>query len=209
MSRLLGPRGASGPPNQFFVFVKLTTNKVMKISRLLPALLLLGTFACTKPRAGYSNRPIYSSADIETASATTDYAGNGPDARRRKLIFKTPDEQRIVLDPGQVWGYETRSGHRYRYVDGKYYRLEELAPIAIYSRTYTGMTGAIPQPQTDYFFSRTPSSLLLPLQKRSLRVAFADDPTFVQFINTRRLRVFNRKTKRFFLNEWYEELPRR
>jgi hypothetical protein len=181
----------------------------MKISHLLPALALLGTLACTKPRAGYYNRPIRSSADIETASADTNYAGNGPDARRRKLVFKTPDEQRVVLDPDQVWGYETRNGQRYRHFDRQYYQLRELSPITIYSQTYSTMIGTAPQTQTDYFFSRTPDAPVYPLRKRFLRKAFADDPTFVRLIDTRSLRIFNRKTKRFYLNEWYEEVRRR
>lgn len=181
----------------------------MKISTLLPGLLVLCSLACTRPKAGYFNRPIRSSADIETASADTNYAGNGPDARRRKLIFKTPDEQRIVLDPGQVWGYETRTGQRFRHFDREYYLLEELGPITIYSQTFDYFLGGVPQTQTSYFFSRTPDAPIFPLRKRFLREAFADDPTFIRLIDTRRLRIFNRKTKRFFLNEWYEDVQRR
>ncbi|MCY7351788.1 MAG: hypothetical protein LH606_14170 [Cytophagaceae bacterium] len=170
-------------------------------------LILLFVTACQTEKAGFRNRPLRSSAEMTTITSDTNYLRIRPRAGR-KLLLIDKQKQRQVASLDTLWGYETKAGTRYRYVKKTYYKMEEISPLTIYSNTYDIQTANGSVSQTDHYFSRNPDSELIALSKRNLRRTFQNDPALLEKLAGRRWRLYDRKAKRYVLNQVYEEVHR-
>lgn len=181
----------------------------MKLSSAFPLILLLVT-ACQKQKAGFRNRPLRSSADMTTMTSDTNYLRIHQRTWGRKLLLVDKQKQRQIASPDSLWGYETKDGARYRYFDRTYYKIEETTPLAIYSfRYWVSASNAVIQHghyQTNYYFSKNSDSEIFPISKRELKSVFQTDPTLLQKLADRRWRVYDNKTKRYVMNQAYEEV---
>ena len=159
-------------------------------SALAAALLMLTAasplVAQSSARLGPTESGIYLSADDYLAGKLA-YAVYTRTARhvidRHALLNKSyvdveHDGQRVRLEKAKVFGFRDAKGRDVRFVGSQEYGIAEAGPLYIYTRDRVVPDGKRVKTVTEYSFSRTATSPVIPLTKENVKRALPNDHQF-------------------------------
>jgi hypothetical protein len=165
------------------------------------------------------NEGVYLSAKDFT-SGTISYENNQSnqnyklyvhDSFKKSTIKIISGDKTTVLNKDNVFGYRSSDNSFYRFYNRDQYKIiNHSEKILMYSLSTTEGAPRNIHRVTNYYFSKDATSALYPLTKQNLKIAFANDPKFIELVNTyfeldAELYAYDSTQKMYNLNRTYEQ----
>lgn len=118
--------------------------------------------------------------------------------------------KRTRYNKKDIYGYRDAAGHDVRFAGKQEYTIAEAGPLYIYTAERLATESKRTKAVTDYYFSRTPSSPVLPLTLADVKRAVPDEHQFhhvldMNFANGESLAAYDSAAKSFKINVLYRQ----
>jgi hypothetical protein len=155
---------------------------------------------------------ILSSKEISNTKSDTSIKSIEKSALSDSIIVEYRNGSKNIYAPENIWGYESKGGITYRYYKGKFMTVNQLDSLTIYSKIVSQVKSnpVARISYTYYYFSKTPDSEILNLDKKTIKNQFSDNQCFLNKVSSgfkwlEDYSTYDKARKSYKIVEFYKE----
>lgn len=127
------------------------------------------------------------------------------------LKIKTEQNNTFIYPAGTIYAFVDCYGRVFRYFNDKYYQVLEIGQVNLYALVRKEFVGGYVIPETEYYFSTSLESEIMPLERENFLAAYAHLPEFHSYVDRNfypniSLKQFNKQNGTYEISQVYSNL---